>query len=213
MPRKLAKQRNEPGLVAFVLSLLVLGAAPVAGWAQMTGDSVTGGLYFTGNPTNYFDTANGHVPGLSSGIQPLATVADPDGSYVEFMFVDVFSDIDVDVDDSTITVSQRLNGPTGVSPFPWVININDIDARVTGYSILSSNIPGLVINTTDSSVTFSFPGAELQGDITATVEIIMEPPQPVEPLQPVPTLSPLGIVLLGLLMLAGALFGVRRSLA
>jgi hypothetical protein len=86
-----------------VLALAVLSSPALANW---TGDTVTGILNFGINPTNYFDPANSLVPAGSSGIQPDAVVADPDGAFVEFMFLGSRSGFNVDIDATSLSVYQ-----------------------------------------------------------------------------------------------------------
>ena len=65
--------------------------------ANLTGDTVTGVLNFSGGTMNYFDPVNGHVPGSSSGIQPSAVV-------------DAFHDLDVErLLDAGVDVAPALD--------------------------------------------------------------------------------------------------------
>ena len=124
------------------------------------GDNITGTLNFGGyGTTNFFDPVNGGVPGGSSGIQPAAIVADPDPSYVEFMYINGANGLDVDVDDTTISL---LEYPIGTPDLlnSWDVWINDLDLAgggvITGYSLLGSNFgSALSISTTLNSVHFS----------------------------------------------------------
>jgi hypothetical protein len=131
-----------------IVALLVLSVS--AAYGGMAGDTITGALNFGGfGATNFFDPANGWVPGGSSGSQPSAVVTDPDGSFFEFMFLDGFSGINVDVDDTTILVHQFPVGGESVAN-SWDIYLAGFDPDITDIVLTSNTIPGLTWSLTDA---------------------------------------------------------------
>jgi len=154
-------------------SLAIAGAlagamafTPASALAGLTEDTISGVLNFNGGPTNWFDQANGNVPGTSSDIQPLAVVNDPDPGFVEFMFLDGFTGLNVDVDQSTILVHQfaaddsNNNGGTAGSNY-FDIWLNDLDfpgGQAIGHvGVLSNQFPGLQVTFGAHSVHLSLP--------------------------------------------------------
>jgi hypothetical protein len=120
--------------------LLAVSASPAL--ADFVGDSLYGVLNFEGyGAANYFDPATGWVPAGSSGIQPNAIVADPDGSFVEFMFQDNYSGINVDVDAALLTVTQFPVG-TDTGTNGWDINISGFDTDIANVTLISNTMVG-----------------------------------------------------------------------
>jgi hypothetical protein len=146
------------------LLLAVLGSPALANW---TGDTVTGVLNFSGIPTNYFDPVNGLVPAGSSGIQPNAVVSDPDGAFVEFMFLNGFSGLNVDIDATSLLVHQFPLSGEG-SAASWNIYISGFDTDITGISLVGSTIPGLTwsLENNGDQINLSYPGYDIFGPRT-----------------------------------------------
>jgi len=141
--------------------LTVLGSPALANW---TGDTVTGVLNFGGyGATNFFDPVNGLVPAGSSGIQPNAVVADPDGAFVEFMFLDEGSGINVDIDATSLLVHQFPSGGNGTAN-SWDIYINGFDPDIANV-VAASTIPGLTWSLLDGGdrLQISYPGGDAFG--------------------------------------------------
>lgn len=184
------------GSVSKVLAVVALIAVPAS--ADLTGDSITGSLNFGGfGATNFFDPANGFTPGGSSGIQPAATVADPDGAFQEFMYLNGFSGMDVDVDSSVIRLNQFLVGGPGVAN-SWDVSIDDLDwmggpGGIGNVSLVFSSIPGFTFDFDDNTVNLHFEGGHtLDGAWRA--ELAISPiPAPGAALLGVMGLSALGL--------------------
>lgn len=158
--------------------MLVAGVAvattPVL--ANMTGDTIYGNLMFPGvTSNNYFDPANGLVPAGSSGMQPAAVVADPDGSFVEFMYLSSVFGIDVDVDADTIWVNVfpapngQCDGPGCTIEFfrseIWLTDLNwfdDPSATIQGIDLIASTIPGLTFEFGPNELHIAFPGGAFE---------------------------------------------------
>jgi len=146
---------SSSSALGFAFSDLTYG-----GSVALTGESISGVLNFSGDTShNYFDPANGYVPSGSSGIQPNAVVADPDGAFLEFMFLNGFSGLNVDVDASTIAVDQFLLGAPGEAS-PWDIYLTGFDTDLSGIALGSSTVPGLTWSLIDAGhgLHMSFPG-------------------------------------------------------
>jgi len=149
-------------LTIISLLLAVLGSPALASW---TGNTLTGVLNFGGfGATNYFDPVNGLVPAGSSGIQPHAVVTDPDGAFVEFMYLNGASGINVDIDATSLLVHQFPVEGEGFAS-SWDIYINgelpDFDNV-----LVTSTIPGLTWSVLDGgiiSLQISYPGWDTFG--------------------------------------------------
>jgi len=148
-------------ITAITLLLAVLSSPAIANW---TGDTVAGVLNFGGfGATNFFDPVNGYVPGGSSGIQPNAVVADPDGAFVEFMYLNGFAGINVDIDATLLLVHEFPVGSNGTAN-SWNIYIGGFDPDIA--SVLgASTIPGLTWSLLDGGdrLQISYPGGDAFG--------------------------------------------------
>jgi hypothetical protein len=148
------RQKALSGIAALLIWSV---STTYAGW---TGDTVNGVLNFGGaGPTNYFDPAYGWVPAGSSGIQPNAVVADPDGTFFEFMYRDGFSGLNVDVDDTTLLVHQYpLNGEGNTNS--WDIYVTGFGPDLTGVVLSANTIPGITwsLMAGGDGLHVSFPG-------------------------------------------------------
>ena len=147
-----------------IISILVAVLSSPA-FADWTGNTVSGVLNFGGyGATNFFDPVNGLVPAGSSGIQPNAVVADPDGAFVEFMYLNGFSGINVDIDATSLLVHQFPVEGEGFA--------NSWDISICGYLpdfdnvLVTSTIPGLTWSVLDGgiiSLQISYPGGDTFG--------------------------------------------------
>ena len=155
----MVKRKTLYGLAALVVWS---ASTTYAGW---TGDSLSGVLNFGGLGTiNFFDPAKGLVPGGSSGIQPNAVVADPDGTFFEFMLRDGFSGLNVDVDATTLLVHQFPTGSDG-STNSWEIYVTGFDPDLTGAVLSANTIPGLTwsLMAGGDGLHVSYPGGDAFG--------------------------------------------------
>jgi hypothetical protein len=142
------------------LLLAVLASPTLAYW---TGDTITGVLNFGGfGTTNFFDPINGYVPAGSSGMQPNAIVADPDGTFVEFMYLNGFSGINVDVDATSLLVTQFPLG-SGGSTNSWDIYISGFDPDITTITLVSNTISGLTwsLDNNGDQIHLNHPGGTM----------------------------------------------------
>jgi len=148
----------------FTMIALMLAVLSSPAFAIWTGDTVTGALNFGGHgATNFFDPVNGGVPGGSSGIQPNAVVAFPDGAFVEFMYLNGFSGINVDIDAISLSVHQFPVDGDGTAN-SWDIYIGGFDPDIATV-LFASTIPGLTWSLLDNGnrIQISYPGGEAFG--------------------------------------------------
>jgi len=141
--------------------LLAMFASPTL--ANWTSDSITGVLNFGSfGTTNYFDPVNGLVPAGSSGIQPNAIVVDPDGAFVEFMFLNGFSGINVDVDATSLLVTQFPLGAGAVTN-SWDIYISGFDPDIATITLVSNTISGLTwsLDNNGDQIHLNHPGGTM----------------------------------------------------
>jgi hypothetical protein len=152
--------RKLLSLSAVVAALLL----PSAAEAQLAGKSITGTLTFGALPGNFW--AN---PG------PTAI-----GGGTEFTYLDGFSGIDVNWDDTGFSVDQFLvGGPGGANS--WIMTFTSIDAGLfTGISKISDTFQdGLNFGLVDNTVTVSWTGGNslpdaARFDVTST-SVVPEP--------------------------------------
>ena len=135
----MSKQRT---ISVMCLAAIALVASPAL--ADMTGDVQSAVLNFGIGATNWFDPVNGLVPAGSSGVQPGATVVDPDAGFVEYMFLNGFSGLNVDVDANDIYLTQflaPLASPGGAAT--WDMVISGIDPTIQSVTLVFTDVPGL----------------------------------------------------------------------
>jgi hypothetical protein len=149
--------------LTIICLFLAVSASPTLAGVTWIGDSIDGVLNFGGfGATNFFDPAEGYVPAGSSGIQPNAVVADPDGAYVEFMYLNGFSGIDVDVDATSLLVTQfpvSVGGGTN----SWDIYISGFDPDIASIVLVSNTISGLTwsLQNSGDQIHLSHPGGTM----------------------------------------------------
>lgn len=150
--------------------LFTLGAVvaalmlPAVADAQLAGNSITGTLTFGGLPGNFWSN-------------PGPTVI---GGGTEFTYLDGFSGIDVNWDDTGFSVDQFLaNQPGGANS--WIMTFTSIDAGLfTGISKISDTFEdGLSFGLVDNTVTVSWVGGNslpdaARFDVTST-NVVPEP--------------------------------------
>jgi len=154
---------------AFFASALVLALLISPAFAVWTDDDLEGVLNFGDETYNFFDPDNpvaNLVPAGSSGIQPSAIVADPDGSFVEFMAFDDGGGVgfNVDVDAASLQVNQFILTGT-LTTGPWHVYISDFDPHIKVVSPVSSTFSGLTWSLLASGDTLhlAYPGGDTLG--------------------------------------------------
>ncbi|MBN2474085.1 MAG: PEP-CTERM sorting domain-containing protein [Pirellulales bacterium] len=185
-------------MVCAAFMVLVVAASASA---SIEGDTIQGVLNFGGFPsTNYFDPAStigspahSSVPAGSSGIQPSAVVTSDDASngYVELMYLNDRSGVNVDVDANTVTIDWFvIASPYYVEmPNGWTIYLNDVDWLPSGGGLLGVTEISDTFDTTlgsgvtatllsDSSIQFSFAGAAVFAEHTTAVYRLSGIPEP-----------------------------------
>jgi hypothetical protein len=146
---------------------LVNGPSHAVAWI---GSNVTGGLFFGGGSTNYFDPANGFVPssGYSNTVGATVTVANPT---IEFGFNDNANLDTVNVTQNQIIITDVSQG--GASP----LRITLTDAAFTGLT-LDSNTFGGSFSFTGNTLTFFGDDIGTGGTRTAVFTLAAAVPEP-----------------------------------
>jgi hypothetical protein len=128
------------GLLA---GLALVALAPCAARADLTGTTVSGQMLVSGNPPNYFDSSNGHVPAGygNSGNNGSAVVIGPG---IEFGFMDGVNTDTVDFTGTTLTLTDV--SVDGSLPVTYEFT----DPAFTSLSLLSDTFSG--------GVTYSLSG-------------------------------------------------------
>ena len=170
----------------------------LAAHADGIGSPVTGGLFFDGAPTNYFNPSAGFVPsgfGNSSG----TTVTIGSGS--EFGFMDGANIDTADFTGSTLTVSDTVESSGNDGPFKMTFT----DAAFTGFTQESGTLDGFTFTFSGDTLDVFSVGGEVTAGESLTTTFDYTTAAAVTP-------EPSGIALLGtgLLGVAGV---VRRRFA
>ena len=196
------KRLLVPSAIAMGLSTILL--APLPASAQLLGDAIFGMLNFGGyGGTNFFDPANGYVPG-GSGPQPIATVVDPG---IEFRYLNGYSGINANMTDNMVTLTQF--GATGNSlstSNSWYISFTNQDSAddFLGAELVSSDVPGATWSVQGNTLILSQPGYSTDAtSVSMTFRLITETSPPAVP-------EPGTLALLGGGLGLGALKRLRR---
>jgi hypothetical protein len=172
-------RHKDFGLRCFVHSVLAAAAICITGQhanAGLLGSSVNGQLNFGGNPTNFFDPANGFVPpSFLNAAGPTVTIAEP---AIEFGYMDGanldtanFTDTQLFISD-TVTSSGSNSALTMTFTDPAFTSVSEVGDNFPGG--LSASLVGDVLTVTwgGGSVTAgqAFTGAFNIGSATVTPE-------------------------------------------
>jgi PEP-CTERM motif len=179
-------------LSIFAVGVLSLSAHTVL--ADGIGTSVTGSLSFSGLKINFFDPANGGVPG---GFGNHAGAKVTIGSGTEFGYSDAANLDTANFTDSSLTISDTgFHG--GQAPFEMKFTGTDF----TGFSLISNDL-GVNFSFAGDTLTVKFAGGDFMGKETTVLSYAPNQGQPgVTP-------EPATLALLGTGMLAAA--GVVRK--
>ena len=124
---------NMPRQLIKLFAVLTVSLAPAFASAGVLGTQVTGGMYFGGGGTNYFNSNLGYVPGgcQNSGAgTATVTVVDPDA---EFCFADGANVNTAQFNDGTLTVTDMVMS----SASNWTMTFAFTPGVVTGIAELS----------------------------------------------------------------------------
>lgn len=163
----------------FLFAALCLGLLPLAAQGSgLTGSSVTGSLTFDGNPTNYFDPANGFVPpGYLNTMGTTVTIQAP---AVEFGFDDGTNLDLANFSASQFTIEDVVEaaGPSA-SNAPFTMTFTDSAFMGMTFNKVSDSFPngGLSYAVTGSTITISWAGGPVTAndDYTSTFTVVPEP--------------------------------------
>lgn len=166
------------------LSLFVaagLLTASLAAHADGTGTSVTGGLFFAGGTTNYFDPANGFVPaGFGNSAGTTTTI----GPGVEFGFMDTVNTDTADFTGSTLTVNDV--DLSTAAPFEMTFT----DAAFTGFTQTGGAAAGYSFSFSGDTLDVFYAGSATPGTFTGNFDYSTATPTSATP-------EPSSIALLG----------------
>jgi hypothetical protein len=161
---------------AFALGLSLL---PLHARANgLIGSSVTGSLYFSGNPDNYFDPANGYVP--SSGYENTSgTTVTISAPAVEFGFADSSNTDLANFSAMQFTLEDVLSSTAGGSDNPWTMTFTDTAFTGMSFAQVSDFFPngGLTGSLTGDVFTASWAGGPIHAndDYTSTFTVALVP--------------------------------------
>jgi hypothetical protein len=173
-PMNIKSILRHPARLTF--AVLCLGLLPLAAQGSgLTGSSVTGSLMFNGNPTNYFDPANGYVPsGYLNTMGPTVTIQAP---AVEFGFDDTTNLDLTNFSASQFTVEDVVENSSGNAPFTMTFT----DSAFMGmtFNKVSDSFPngGLTYAVTGDTITINWAGGPVNtnDDYTSTFTVVPEP--------------------------------------
>lgn len=174
---------------------LVVGAAMLstAANAQLAGRQVNGTINFGANPTNYYDPANGYVPGGfgNSAGQPVTI-----GAAVEFGFQDGANRDTADFTDSQLILSDDVF--SGAAPWQQTFSLVGGDL-FSGLNLISENfIPGLTYSLNAGTIQINWAGTDAPNEFRAVFDVTAGAAGVPEP-------ATWGMLLVGFGLIGGAL--------
>lgn len=160
--------------LAFTVMALLFSTSACAG---LIGATAQGVLRFADSAqSNWFDPALGQVPADASALQPRARISDIDDPYVEFTYRDTEHEIQLDLDDRSIRLSQTpANAPT--LPSAWEIIVSIVSGhseRIVGFDIIGSEFEDtLRVVLEDNELRFVFDGNLILESPGASVNVAL----------------------------------------
>ena len=166
----------------FVLVVFGLYLVPLCAKANgLVGTSVTGSLFFSGLPSNYYDPANGYVPsGYLNTAGITVTIAAP---AVEFGFMDAHNTDLANFSASQFTIEDVLDSTAGGADTPWTMTFDDPAFATMSFAKASDSFPhgGLTltrIGTTKISLSWAGGPVTANDDYTSTFVVVTPIPEP-----------------------------------
>ena len=138
----------------FTAAAMVLLSTPA--WAVLVGSSVTGTLQFGGSGPNYFDPANGSVPGTTLNTSGITVTIS--ASATEFGYLDSANNDLANFTATQLIVTDAV-GATGASS--WKMTFTS--TAFTGISLVSSNFSGLTASFANNVITLVWGGTSTTG--------------------------------------------------
>ena len=175
------------------LAAAIVACTPFYASAGVLGTTVTGGLYFGANPTNYFNSTFGFVPGgcQNSGASSASVVVvDP---ATEFCFRDNANTNTAQFTDNTLSITDLV----ALSSSPWKMTFSFAPNTVLGVSEVSDFFVngGLSYSFANDMLTLNWAGTT-SGGLNLNAQYALQ----IAPASDVP--EPTSIALLGLGVLA-----------
>jgi hypothetical protein len=174
----------RPVLAATVFIALSVSTVPAL--ADLTGTTVTGGLFFGGGSANYFDPAYGFVP---AGYGNVASIAVTVGAGIEFAYNDGANFDTADFTGSSLTVTDV--DTLGANFFEMIF----IDPALTRVTQTSGSADGFTFFFSGDELDIFYPGSFDSGTFAATFSLGSSSSPPPPP--PSSTPEPSSLALLG----------------
>ncbi len=159
----------------FVTALLFASASLIAtaANAQLNGRQVNGSIMFGANPLNYYDPANGFVPGGfgNSGGLPVTI-----GAGVEFGFSDGANNDQADFSNTQLLISDQVLSNAA----PWVQTFTLVGGPAfNSLTLVSDNfVPGLTWSVTAGTIQINWAGTGAPNDFRALFDVGVGPAVP-----------------------------------
>ena len=173
--------RNHYCSATFLVLGFGLGCLPLSAQADgLVGTSVTGGLFFSGNPNNYFDPANGFVPssGYENSAGTTVSIASP---AVEFGFADSGNTDLANFSATQFTIEDVLASTAGGLDNPFTMTFTDTAFTGQSFTQVSDSFPtgGLTGTLVGDTFTVSWAGGPIvaNDDFTSTF-VVSAVPEP-----------------------------------
>ena len=142
---------------------MVLLSTPA--WAVLVGSSVTGTLQFGGSGPNYFDPANGFVPGTTLNTSGITVTIS--ASATEFGYLDTANNDLANFTTTQLIITDAV-GASGASS--WKMTFTS--PAFTGISLVGSNFSGLTASFANNVITLNWGGTSTTGTTyTATYDV------------------------------------------